>query len=185
MATPYGIIADVKMLNFFRNIGLTAGIVIGALVILSMVLQNFWCRYLCPYGALLGLTSLFSPAKIRRDPDACIDCAKCAHACPAHLAVDELVQIRSAECSACMACVAACPAENALQFALPPRKAPVVTQRWKGRGLGPLAITAILAYIFFGTILLARVTNHWQTNIPRETYMRLVPQTNQVSHPGI
>jgi len=185
MNTPYGLIADVKMLNFFRDMGLTAAIVIGALVLLSILVQNFWCRYLCPYGALLGLTSLFSPAKIRRDAEACIDCAKCAHVCPAHLPVDQLVQIRSAECSACMVCIAACPAENALQFALPPRKAAAPAQRWYRRAVSPIALAAALAYIFFGLVLWARATNHWQTNVPREVYLHLVPRANSVTHPGI
>ena len=185
MNTPYGLIADVKMLNFFRNIGLTAAVVIGLLMLLSMLVQNFWCRYLCPYGALLGLASLLSPIKIRRDAEACIDCAKCARVCPAHLPVDQLVQIRSAECSACMVCVAACPAENALQLALPPQKAAAPPQRWYRRTLGPLAVSAVLAYLFFGFVLWARATNHWQTNVPREVYMQLVPRANHVTHPGI
>ena len=51
METPYGLVADVKMLNFFRDIGLTAAVVVGLLVLLSTLVQNFWCRYLCPYGA--------------------------------------------------------------------------------------------------------------------------------------
>ena len=185
MATPYGLVADVKMLNFFRDIGLTAAVVIGLLMLLSMLVQNFWCRYLCPYGALLGLSSLLSPVKIRRDANACIDCGKCARTCPANLRVDELVQISSAECSACMACVAVCPAENAMQFALPPRRDAVPEQRWHRRSLRPLAVAGVLAYIFFGIVLLARATNHWQTNIPRAIYMSLVPHVNEVSHPGI
>jgi polyferredoxin len=185
MNTPYGLIADVKMLNFFRDMSLTAGIVIALLVLLSMLVQNFWCRYLCPYGALLGLVSLLSPLKIRRDAEACIDCAKCARVCPANLPVDQLVQIRSAECSACMICVAACPAENALQFALPPRQTAWPTDRWYRRAIGPLALTGILAYLFLGIVLWAHATNHWKTDMPREVYMRLVPRANVVSHPGI
>ncbi len=185
MNTPYGLIADVKMLNFFRDMSLTAGVVIGLLGLLSMLVQNFWCRYLCPYGALLGLASLLSPVKIRRDAEACIDCAKCARACPANLPVDQLVQIRSAECSACMVCVAACPAENALQFALPPRRAAAPAVRWYRRTIGPVALTGILAYLFLGLTLWARATNHWQTHVPREVYMRLVPESNVVSHPGM
>jgi polyferredoxin len=185
MNTPYGLIADVRMLNFFRDIGLTAGVVIALLVLLSMLVQNFWCRYLCPYGALLGLASILSPVKIRRDADACIDCAKCASVCPASLPVDQLVQIRSAECSACMVCVAACPAENALQFALPSRRSAALSQRWYRRAIGPLALTGVLAYLFLGVVLWARTTNHWQTNVPRDVYMRLVPRASEVSHPGI
>src|ERR1035437_5863191 len=88
MSTPYGLVADVKMLNFFRDIGQTAAIVIGLLVLLSMLIQNFWCRYLCPYGAVRGTPSLLSPEKIRRDVEACVDCEKGARACPSSLAVD-------------------------------------------------------------------------------------------------
>ncbi len=185
MNTPYGLIADVKMMNFFLHMGLTAAIVVAVLVLLSMLVENFWCRYLCPYGALLGLTSLLSPLKIRRDADACIDCAKCARACPANLPVDKALQIRSAECSACMVCVAACPAENALQFGLPPRKAATPAQRWSRRAVGPAAVAAVLAYIFLGFVLWAHATNHWQTNVPNEMYMRLVPSSQTVTHPGM
>jgi polyferredoxin len=185
MQTPYGLVADVKMLNFFREMGLTTAIVVALLIFGSMLVQNFWCRYLCPYGALMGLVSLLSPVKIRRDADACIDCGKCARACPAGLPVDRLMQIRSAECSACMVCVTACPAQDALQFSLPPRRAAAPEQRWFRRALGPLAVTCILAYIFFGLILLARVTSHWKTNIPRAVYMNLVLHVNEVTHPGM
>jgi polyferredoxin len=185
MATPYGLVADVKMLNFFRDIGLTAAIVIGLLALLSMLVQNFWCRYLCPYGALMGLASLLSPVKIRRDQDACIDCVKCAKACPGGLAVDKLVQIRSVECTACMECVAACPAQGALQFALPPSRADVPPERWRRRVLTPLTVCGVLAYIFFGLVLFARATNHWQTILPRSVYMQLVPRANQLTHPGM
>ena len=119
MLSPYGLIADVKMLNFFRHIGETGLIVLGELVLASVFLPNFWCRFLCPYGALLGLTSWFSPLRIRRSTETCIDCAKCAKACPAALPVDKLVQIRSVECTACLECVAVCPAQDTLAFSLP------------------------------------------------------------------
>jgi polyferredoxin len=185
MYTPYGILADVKMLNFFREISLTAIIVLAVLAFLSMLVQNFWCRYLCPYGALMGLVSLLSPMKIRRDTDACIDCAKCARACPAALPVDRLVQIRSAECTACMECVAACPTEGALQFALPPARHAIAPQLRFRRAASPAQIAAILAFIFFGFVLAARATNHWHTNIPRDMYMLLVPRADQATHPGM
>ncbi len=182
MHTPYGLIADVKMLNFFREMSQTAAIVIAALVILSILVENFWCRYLCPYGALMGLASLLSPLKIRRNPQACIDCAKCARACPAALPVDKLVKIISVECTACMACIASCPADGALRFSLAPSRA-AAQPRFR-QPVTPLALAAIIAFIFLGTVLVARATNHWQTNVPRLVYQELVPNADQATHPG-
>lgn len=158
MQTPYGLIADVKMLNFFRHMSATAAIVLLVLALLSLVLENVWCRYLCPYGALMGLASLLSPLKIRRNAAACIDCGKCAQACPAALPVDKLVQIRTAECTACMACVASCPSKGALVFSLPSTRTRAAAQPHPGRALGPLGMVALLAAILCGTVLFARAT---------------------------
>jgi polyferredoxin len=171
---PYGIIADVKMLNFFRHIGGTALAVVVILVVGSVLVQNLWCRYLCPYGALMGLVSLFSPAKIRREAEPCIDCGKCAKACPQSLPVDKLVVIRSAECTNCLECVAICPASGALHLAMPGR-----------RRVEPWAVAAVIAVIFFGIVGYAKLLGHWKTNIAREVYMELVPSADRESHPGM
>jgi len=80
MRGPYGLIADVKMLDFLRFLGLTGVVVIGFLALASVLIQNSWCRYFCPYGALLGLASRWSPLKIRRSTNACIDRVKYARA---------------------------------------------------------------------------------------------------------
>jgi polyferredoxin len=185
MSTPYGMVADVKMLNFFRNIGQTAAIVIGLLVLLFMLIQNFWCRFLCPYGALLGIASILSPEKIRRDSEACIDCGKCARACPSSLAVDRLVQIRSVECTACMACVASCPAEGALQFSLVPKKAATPAERWRRGTLSPVAAAAVIAFLFLGMVVAAKATGDWKTNLPKQMYIDLVSHSREASHPGL
>jgi polyferredoxin len=185
MVTPYGLVADVKMLDFFREFSVTGATVIAILIFGSLFVRNLWCRYLCPYGALLGLVSLASPVKIRRDDEACIHCGKCARACPQALPVDRLVQIRSAECMACMECVASCASENALQFALPPKRSDAPAGRWRRRILTPAAVVCILAFLFFGFVLFAKFTNHWQTVLPRAVYMDLVPRANELTHPGM
>ncbi len=172
LKSPYGVIADVKMLNFFRFLGGTGLAVITILVALSFLYQNFWCRYLCPYGALMGFASLLSPLRITRNEQTCIDCAKCAKACPSSLPVDKLIQIRSAECIACLECVAVCPAEGALQMATVAKK-PVPV--W--------AMAAGVAIIFFGVVGYAKSSGHWTTEVPRDVYMRLVPNANQATHP--
>jgi polyferredoxin len=181
MRSPYGVIADVKMLNFFRFIGETGLIVLGILALASVFVQNFWCRYLCPYGALLGLTSFFSPLGIRREPSACIDCAKCAKACPSALPVDRLVGIKSAECTGCLECIAVCPAEGALQIALPP--VTIGRREWRPRKVSPFAMGAGIAALFFGIVGFAKTAGYWQTHVPNYVYRQLVPNANQATHP--
>jgi len=177
MQSPYGLIADVKMLNFFRHMGETAAIVIAVLAVASLLVQNFWCRYLCPYGALLGLVSIFSPTRIRRNAAACIDCGKCARACPSALPVDKLLSVRSAECTACLECVAVCPARDALWAGLPG-----LPGRSKPR-LPAWALAAGIALLFFGIIGYAKITRSWISDIPAQVYTNLVPHADQASHP--
>ena len=133
----------------------------------------------------MGLVSLLSPVKIRRDAEACIDCGKCARACPAQLPVDQLVQIRSAECTACMACVAVCSTQNALQLALAPSKSAELSHRWTRCVVGPVAVVSTLAGIFLALAIYARATGHWETTLSREVYLELVPHANDVTHPGM
>jgi polyferredoxin len=179
MHSPYGLIAAVKMLNFFRFLGVTGLIVIGVLAVASLFVENFWCRYLCPYGALLGLVSLASPHRIRRNAEACIDCAKCARACPSALPVDRLASVRSAECTGCMACVAACPAEGALVMSLPQ----MLESKRKRKGLPAWAMAAGIALLFLGLAGFAKFTGHWNSPVPNAVYQQLIPHANSVAHP--
>lgn len=169
---PYGVIADVKMLNFFRYLGVTGAVVVGIIVVASIFIQNFWCRFLCPYGALVGLLSGLSPVRIRRQAGPCIDCAKCAEACPSLLPVDKLITVRSPECTGCYECVAMCPAANALDMTTAgPRRFPA----W--------AMAAGIAVIFFGIAGYAQWSGHWHTNLPESVYFDLIPRAHEFSHP--
>ncbi len=176
--SPYGLIADVKMLNFFRFLGMAGAITLVVLGASSVLIQNFWCRYCCPYGALLGLASLASPLRIRRDPQGCIDCAKCARACPSALPVDKLLTVKSAECTACLECVAVCPAAGALSMS-----AALPGAGWRWQRLQPWALAAGIAILFLGISGYARLTGHWNTNLPGDLYMQLVPHANEARHP--
>ena len=172
MRSDYGLIADVKLLEFFRRLGPAGISVVGALVLGSFLVRDFWCRYLCPYGALMGLVSLVSSARVRRDPLSCSDCGKCSAACPAALPVDRLRTVRSAECTGCFACVAACPVRDALALSLP-----------RKRTVGPAAVAAGIAIALAGVIGFARTAGRWQSRVPLSTYERLVPRSGETGHP--
>jgi len=169
---PYGLLDDVKMLNFFRTLTAAGGIVIAILVVASVFIENFWCRYLCPYGAFLGLAGLASPLRIRRDSSLCIDCDKCTKSCPSQLPVAQLITIQSAECTSCMQCVAVCPAAGALAMSAPGR-----------RRMPGWVVAATVAVLFLGAYGYAQWGGHWHTNLPDQVYRELIPRANEFEHP--
>jgi polyferredoxin len=172
MNSTYNHAADAKMLLFFTEISRTAAITLIVLAGLSVVIKHFWCRYLCPYGALLGLVSWASPQRVVRDAETCTDCKACTRACPVEITVHKKVSVWTPECTGCMSCVSACPVKDCL----------TVTR--KGRGSwSPWYIPAVgLGTIFF-LWGVARVTGHWHTDLPLQTLVEAYRQANALLHP--
>ena len=173
LTSPYGLVADVKMLDFFRDAGRLTIQVCAALVILSVLTKNFWCRYLCPYGALMGLASLLSPMRITRDPISCIDCGKCAKACPSLIPVDVLRTVRTPECNGCLTCVSVCPVKDALDMRTLVRR----------KRVSALAVAIGVTVLFVGVAGVARTTGHWHSGIPEVMFFDLIPKVSTLSHP--
>jgi MauM/NapG family ferredoxin protein len=116
-----GIVLPVEQPVFFQNI-LIASLFFGILA-LNALADRFWCRYLCPLGALLGLLSkvaLLRPVI----GSACVNCAKCARVCRLEaIETQPSYEIAPAECTVCLDCLAACPT-NGMSFAWHWRPAP-------------------------------------------------------------
>ncbi|MBF0613252.1 MAG: 4Fe-4S binding protein [Magnetococcales bacterium] len=95
-----------------------------ALLFIAILLANrwfprFWCRLVCPLGALLGVLASRAPFRIRRNVDKCTDCQKCLHACQG--ACDPHAALRVSECHLCMNCIENCP-EGALDYGIPQQR---------------------------------------------------------------
>lgn len=83
-------------------------------VISSLFVERPWCKYACPYGALLGIFNIFRIFKIGRNVSTCIACGACDRACPMNIKVSRGKVIRNHQCISCMKCTSenACPIEN-------------------------------------------------------------------------
>ncbi|KAF0112346.1 MAG: (4Fe-4S)-binding protein [Chloroflexi bacterium] len=86
-----------------------------AIVLLNVVVERFWCRYLCPLGAMLGLPSKLSLVQ-RRVKSTCAECGVCKNDCPTGT-IDSQNNYRSdpSECTMCMNCLEGCQ-KNSLSF---------------------------------------------------------------------
>lgn len=167
---PYWKIADVKMLHFFTAMSATSMAVIGVLATLSVFYQNFWCRYLCPYGALLGLISFLSPLRIVRNRQTCTGCGACSRACPARIDVQRKNTVCSVECTGCLTCVDHCPEAKTLAIGL-----------WR-RPLPGWLFALVVVGVFTGGVLLGMSSGHWQTSLTHTDYLRLIPLAARLGH---
>ena len=95
---------------FFYKLGLAAAILLACLVIFRP-----FCKYLCPLGALYGLTNRFALYRMHLDAQRCSGCGACAGVCP--MQNDPAKKPNGVECIRCGECVYACPS-HALHLGL-------------------------------------------------------------------
>lgn len=107
------------LFNFWSGeVAVTALVILGLTLGLSLFVERPWCKYACPYGALLGLTNLFSIFKIRRVAATCRADGACSILCPMNIPVDTKTVIRDHQCISCMECTseACCPVKETAVF---------------------------------------------------------------------
>jgi len=169
--TDYYKLVDVRMMKFFTDMSMLTLWVLVGLVALSALYKNFWCRYLCPYGALLGLVSRLSPFKITRHEEQCTHCHACTSHCPAMIDVENAQVVKSGECFGCLTCVSRCPSAGALEM----------TARFgkKSSAVKPYLLPMILVLLFYFIIVIGMATGNWDSKIPYEEYQRLMPEVQK------
>ncbi len=161
--SDYHKIADVRLMNFFLHISPLALGIISSLLILSFVLRNPFCRYLCPYGALLGLVAMFSPVCVTRNLERCVSCGACSQVCPTYIDVMNKTSVTSPECIACWRCISHCRFNEALTMS--------VVRRFAMSGF---AFATLVVLLFLGGTIIGKMSGHWHSSISLEEYVRLL-----------
>jgi len=95
------------------------GVIVLALTLLaSLFVERPWCKYACPYGAVLGLFNLFRIFSIRRVPGTCRLDGACDITCPMNIKVSEKTMIRDHQCITCLKCTSEniCPAAGTVEL---------------------------------------------------------------------
>ena len=161
LRAPFNMVADTKMLLFFESPSTAVLTFLGVLTAASIVIPAFWCRALCPYGALLGLLGRLSPTAVTRDAQTCVSCGRCAKACPVALPVDTLTRVSAIDCQGCGECVSACPVKGCLGVSFLKRRIP-----WWSIAAGCLAILVAASIV-------ADALGYWQSPIAPQMARRM------------
>ncbi len=106
------VLFSVTLLNFkqpyFRQ-GIFLGIIFIFILALNLRVTRFWCRAICPLGALLGIVSRWSVFGLQKHASTCDDCNRCLMRCQGGDDPVGSAPWRKTECVMCLNCVDACP----------------------------------------------------------------------------
>lgn len=93
------------LFNFWSSeVAVSGLVVLGLTLLLSLSVERPWCKYACPYGAVLGISNLFRVFKIKREPSTCINCDLCTKQCPMNIDVANQTTIKDHQCISCLEC---------------------------------------------------------------------------------
>ncbi len=135
-----------KVPNFFyiaKN--LTGGLILFVLIIIgSSFIERFFCRYLCPLGAVFAITSKLRIVKISKPSQKCGACRVCTTNCAMGIPLYKTEEAASGECIQCMKCATACPRNNVTLTASEKDVRPVIA--------GVAAVSVMTGFYYVGTI---------------------------------
>jgi polyferredoxin len=107
------------LFNFWSSeVAISALVILGITLGLSLFVERPWCKYACPYGAVLGITNLFRVFKIKRAESTCKADGACSIMCPMNIPVDSVKTVRDHQCISCLECTseAICPVASTVVF---------------------------------------------------------------------
>lgn len=108
------------LFNFWTGEVAVSAFVILALVLLAaLFVERPFCKYACPYGAVLGLFNIVRVFGIKRNTDTCINCRACDRACPMNIQVSTAGRVRDHQCISCLECSSetSCPVPATVELA--------------------------------------------------------------------
>ncbi len=163
LASDYNGLSDLKLIHLLISPSLPVLMVLLILLGISYLLRNPFCRFICPYGALLGLVSLLSPAAVQRNAKKCVSCGVCSQVCPTGINVMQAGRVNNPECIACWRCISHCRVNTALTM--------TVFARW---ALSGILFAALLLMLFLGGIQFGKRLGQYQSPLTPVDYQSVL-----------
>lgn len=140
---------------------LTVGTILLLIIVIgSLFVERFFCRYFCPMGAIFSLASLLRIAKIKKANTNCGRCQVCTSSCKMGIPLNQSGVVNSGECIQCMECVSACPRSN-LKFTVASRDAAPL--------LASVAAASMIGLYYAGNIGVSAFAASYNQSVITET----------------
>ncbi len=147
------------LFNFWTGEVAVSAIIILILVLLaSLFIERPWCKYLCPFGAILGLISKISIFSLKRNSNSCINCKNCDRECPMNIEISNQNTVRHTNCIGCLKCSSeyCCPVEDTLLLSTESKNGNKIKIKEK-------VLAVIIIIVLIGGIFSAQLTGLWNT----------------------
>jgi polyferredoxin/major membrane immunogen (membrane-anchored lipoprotein) len=139
-----------------------AGFVLLILItVASLLVERFFCRYLCPMGAIFAVVSKLRVLRIKKPSAQCGRCRVCTNACPMGIPLYKAEDVKSGECINCMKCVGVCLRGNAAPAAKKSRLHPLA--------IALIAVAAVAGIYYAGFFMTGGIGSEEKTSVNSAT----------------
>lgn len=175
---------EMHLFVFGSSVGIGAYVILAICAIELFASKRWWCRYICPGGALYSLLGRFRVVRIVRDESKCVHCGECVRVCQFDLR-PMLVQITGMECTNCGSCVKACN-DDALGFRLmlPHQEFRKDENRESAKKEPQLPTLPVLGLFAVIALLPLRAEAHHILGLPHYSYKENYPQAPTLEYPA-
>lgn len=110
----------VVAISFPESISVSGIISLIIIFIGGFFIERFWCRYLCPYAALMNIFQFIGKISgtkkhvIKKNREICIDCSICTKNCPMNIDISKYEGITDPNCIHCLKCIQSCPIDDCM-----------------------------------------------------------------------
>ncbi len=154
---PWAAFAHISDLGELVNGYAIGGVILLITLVSSIFIKRFFCKYLCPAGALYAIFGKLSFFKIKRNSKTCINCEKCSKKCPMDIEVHKTEEVKSIECISCMRCIDVCPDPGTM-----------IAAKVSRFNINPLLVVIISVVIFFGSVFVLDSVGLMTVSLPTQ-----------------
>lgn len=164
-----------------EDVTVLALVVLGVTLVASLFVTRPWCRYLCPYGALLGFFNKIRIFKITRNSNTCVQCGECDRCCPMRINVSDKGKVTDLQCISCYECTSErnCPIADTVNMQVGVTVADEKAGNNRYKKITMKVISVFIILIIFGGIGIAMASNIWSTEYDRHFFQNDTIQSEE------